>query len=286
MNLSAPKQSLLSHITTELRAINGVKAVVLGGSHAAGTAESGSDLDIGIYYDEEDPFDILDIRTVAQKLSLNDTPVVTGFYEWGRWVNGGAWINTTTGEVDFIYKNIRQITDCIEKAKEGSWENDYEQQPPYGFSSLIYLAETACCIPLYDPENRIAALKEKVQVYPDKLQQSVIQQSLWATEFTNWQAGNFATKADMYATMGCLTRATKSLVNALFAVNKIYPLGDKRALEILEKAAIKPASLTDRVNRILSCKPDTLPACVDELKKLTAEVILLADGKYKPYYPL
>jgi hypothetical protein len=36
-------------------------------------------------------------------------PVVTGTYEWGPWVNGGAWIQTSAGKVDFLYKNLDQV---------------------------------------------------------------------------------------------------------------------------------------------------------------------------------
>src|SRR5450631_2447526 len=58
--------------------------------------------------------------------------------------------------------------------------------PPYGFSSMIYLAETQTCIPLSDLNNLIASLKKDIQYYPVKLKESVIQQSLWSAEFAIW----------------------------------------------------------------------------------------------------
>lgn len=140
MELPNDKQKLLDHITDELKQIAGVKAIVLGGSYAAGLATEDSDLDIGIYYSEQNPFDIKEIKRVAEKYADHELPTVTGFYEWGLWVNGGAWINTVNGEVDFLYKNIDQIAKTIDNAKNGIWENNFEQQPPYGFSSIIFLA--------------------------------------------------------------------------------------------------------------------------------------------------
>ena len=79
-------------LAARLGAIRGVKAVGLGGSHARGLARPGSDIDLGILYSDADPFSIASIRELV--LDLNDTakPVVTGFYEWGAWVNGGAWL--------------------------------------------------------------------------------------------------------------------------------------------------------------------------------------------------
>lgn len=62
-------------------------------------------------------------------------------------------------KVDFIYRNLEQVTTTIQKAKNGEWENHFEQQPPYGFSSIIYLAEINTCISLYDPDAFISLIK-------------------------------------------------------------------------------------------------------------------------------
>jgi predicted nucleotidyltransferase len=286
MKLTNDKQKLLTDLTTELKQVDGVKAIVLGGSYATGMATENSDLDIGIYYYEDNPFDVEKIKNIAKTFSVSEQPTVTGFYEWGAWVNGGAWINTTIGEVDFIYKNIDQISKTIENAKNGIWENDFEQQPPYGFSSIFFLSETHCCLPLYDPEDILRKLKEGVKVYPQKLKQAVIQQSLWAAEFTIWQAEKFAVKFDTFNTVGCLTRATKSIVNALFAINEIYPMGDKRAVSILEQAKQTPPNLTQKIDDILCCNKELLHENVAMLKILFNQIVELADGAYKPYYNL
>ncbi|MBK7098215.1 MAG: hypothetical protein IPH58_07485 [Sphingobacteriales bacterium] len=45
MKISADKQKLLDDFTSELKFIDGVKAIVLGGSHAVGLATGKSDLD-------------------------------------------------------------------------------------------------------------------------------------------------------------------------------------------------------------------------------------------------
>jgi len=286
VKLSDDKQKLLKDITTELEQVEGVKAIVLGGSYATGTATESSDLDIGIYYYENNPFDIEKVNIIANKFAVNDQPTVTGFYEWGAWVNGGAWINTAIGEVDFIYKNIDQITKTIENAKNGIWENDFEQQPPYGFSSIFFLSETQCCLPLYDPEDVLVKLKESVKEYPQKLKQSVIQQSLWSAEFTIWQAEKFANKNDVFNTVGCLTRATKSVITSLFAINELYPMGDKRAISILEQTNARPETLALKIDLILRCNKDPLIDSVLHLIKLFEETVSLSDGLYKPFYKL
>jgi hypothetical protein len=208
------------------------------------------------------------------------------FTTGGRGVNGGAWIKTANGKVDLLYKNIEQITSTIEKAKNGEWENNFEQQPPYGFSSIIYLAETKSCIPLYDPERIIEKLKSEVLNYPAKLKQTVIQQSLWSAEFTIWNADYFAGKRDVYNTMGCLTRAVKNIITALFAINELYPIGDKRAIEYLEKSNIKPAQLKQKIESILCADKNTPDNNIALLKTLWNQTVELSHLAYKPFYNL
>ena len=109
----------------------------------------------------------------------SDDPVVTDFYGWGPWVNGGAWIHTDAGKLDLLYRNLHQVRQTIDEAQRGIVHHDYYQQPVYGFYSVIYLAETAACIPLHDPMGRIANLKRKVAKYPSALRQRIVGDSLW-----------------------------------------------------------------------------------------------------------
>ncbi|WP_300602085.1 nucleotidyltransferase domain-containing protein [Niabella sp.] len=285
ISLPRQKQQLLQQVVDALAPIEGVAAIVLGGSYAQGAATKESDMDIGLYYMPDRPFDTGSIRQVAGRFAT-ETPAVTGFYEWGPWVNGGAWIQTTAGKVDFLYRNIEQVTQTIENAQSGKWKNHFEQQPPYGFSSLFYLAETQCCIPLMDDQGIIARLKETSKTYPSQLKKNVVTQTLWSAEFTIWNAGKFAATGDVYSTVGCLTRAVKDIVSALFAINGLYPMGDKRAIVQLEAAPLKPARLTDKVAQILCADPHTLKKSVQLLQALHREVVALSAPLYEPLFRL
>jgi hypothetical protein len=116
-NIPIEKRSLLSQIVDSLARIPQVVAVVLGGSYASGMQNSASDLDIGIYYSKADPFPLEQIRRIARKIAFPDRPpTVTGFYEWGAWVNGGAWIQTEAGKVDFLYRSLDHVQKTIREA--------------------------------------------------------------------------------------------------------------------------------------------------------------------------
>ncbi|MBZ0304421.1 MAG: nucleotidyltransferase domain-containing protein [Anaerolineae bacterium] len=283
------KRAMLTALTEQLAAIPGLQAVVLGGSYAQGTQRPESDLDLGLYYREQSPFAIDAIRQVASAISPDQPPVVTDFYEWGAWVNGGAWIHTAAGKVDFLYRNLDHVRRVISDAQAGKVALDYAQQPPYGFRSVIYLAETHICLPLVDPVGTIADLKRAVIPYPSRLKAGVIHNSLWSVEFTLLHARSFAGQGDVYNTVGCLTRALSDLTQVLFALNEAYFISDKRALATIETFPLKPDAYAARVTDILAHPGGTAEALaqtVDALSALFRDAVELAGSAYQPKFAL
>jgi hypothetical protein len=252
-NIPENKAKLLQQVIERLSSIPNLEAIVLGGSYASGTQNAGSDLDIGLYYFETTPFSIEDIRQAANATARpGTTPTVTGFYEWGAWVNGGAWVETVAGKMDFLYRNLDHVRRTIQEAQAGICRHDYDQQPANGYYSTGYLAETRICVPLYDPASRIVDLKKEIQDYPVKLKQRIIADSLWSAEFTLIHARGFAEKGDIYNTTGCLVRMAASLTQAIFAINEEFFLSDKKALEKINSFKIVPPAYVEKVLSILS----------------------------------
>ena len=87
--LSPQQRELLSSLAERLGGLPGIKAVVLGGSHARGCAQPGSDIDLYILYSEAAPFSIQSIRELAEVVNDTPQPVVTHFYGWGSTVGRG-----------------------------------------------------------------------------------------------------------------------------------------------------------------------------------------------------
>ncbi len=285
MKLSIPpaKQSLLDTIAARLSAIPGVEAVALGGSYARGRQHPGSDLDIGIYYREDAPFRIEDIRAAAAALSVQGEPTVTGLYGWGAWVNGGAWIHSASGKVDFLYRNLDQVERAIAEAQQGVTQHDFDQQPAYGFYSVIYLAETNVCLPLYDPHGAITRLKQLVACYPAKLKESLVSSALWMAEFSLLHGAGFAEKGDIYSTSGSLTRAASFMTQALFALNETYFMTDKTAMQEIAGFDLRPEGYGRRLGAVLG-QMGELKASVEALRGLWQEVVDLTRGGYKPAF--
>lgn len=279
------KQRLLKRVVECLCRVPEMVAVVLGGSYAAGTSDESSDLDIGLYYREAEPFSITEIRRIADNISSQGAATVTDFYEWGPWVNGGAWIQTEVGKVDFLYRNLDQVERTIRDAQQGIIAHDYDQQPTFGFYSVIYLAEIRACDSLFDPGSQIVRLKHQVEVYPPRLKRTIVGECLWSAEFALRFARKFAACGDVYNTVGCLTRVASNLTQVLFALNERYFIGDKKVMEKIASFPILPGGYVQQITSILASPgktPEELSRTVSHLETLWHSVVLLAGDAYQP----
>jgi predicted nucleotidyltransferase len=288
--LSPQQRELVSSLAKRLGAIPGIKAVVLGGSHARGRAQPGSDIDLYILYSEAAPFSIQSIRELAEAVNDAPGPVVTDFYGWGPWVNGGAWLTIGGQRVDFLYRSLEHMEQVIAEAEAGRYELHYAQQPPFGFFSGAYLGEIAVCIPLFDPEVRLEVLKRQVANYPEALRHAVVQDYLWQAELgITAFAPKFAGRSGAYGTAACLARAVNQLLLVLFALNRKYLMDDKTALAEVAEFERVPREFGRRVQQTLGHlggPPEELRAAVDSVAQLFRETVELTDGLYQSRFTL
>jgi predicted nucleotidyltransferase len=286
--LSPEQRELVSSLTERLRSVSGIRAVVLAGSHARGRARAESDIDLGLLYSESAPFSIQSVRELAEAVNDAAGPVVTDFYGWGPWVNGGAWLTIGGQRVDFVYRSLEHVERVITEAEAGRYELDYAQQPPFGFFSATYLGEIAVCVPLFDPEARLDALKRRVADYPEALRRAIVQDYLWQAEFGLAAfARKFADRADAYGTAACLTRAVNQLVLVLFALNRKYPINDKTALAEIAEFERAPREFGRRMQLTLGRlgdSPAELGAAVESVAQLFQETVELTDNLYQPRF--
>lgn len=287
--LSEDQQALVASLAERLGAIEGVQAVVLGGSYARGRARPGSDIDIGLLYSDAAPFTVPNVREVAEDVNDSAGPVVTGFYAWGKWVNGGAWLTIGGQRVDLLYRSLDQLERVIADAEAGRYELDYAQQAPFGFFSPSYLGDVAACLPLVDPERRLEPLKRRVAQYPEALRNAVVADYLWAAEFEiSAFAPKFAGRSDPYGTTACLARAVSYLVLVLFALNRRYWVHDKAALEEMSGFERVPRDFGTRIEEVFA-RPGRvareLNTSLERTVELVRETVELAGDLYRRRYP-
>ena len=282
--------ALVRGLTEALQGVPGLRAVALGGSYARGMARTDSDIDIGLYYSESAPLCVRAVREVVAGFPGSEGPVVAELFEWGPWVNGGAWLTIAGRRVDLIYRSLEHLERVIVAAERGDHDRDFGQQPPFGFFGPTYLGELAIAVPLSDPTGRIAALKGRVATYPEALRRRVVQDYLWSADFEMHAfAPKFAHRGAIYLTASTIARCVHSLTMALFALNRRYFVNDKTALDETIGFASCPVGFRGRVEALLASigsTPEELEHAVAKASALCREVVGLASEIYVPRFAL
>jgi len=274
---------ILTQVVERVSKIEGIHAIVLGGSRARGTADEHSDIDLGIYYDGKHPFAVTALGAAAKELDDRHADgLVTSFGEWGPAVNGGGWLEMRGNHVDFLYREIGAVRDAIEDCVAGRPRSIYQLGHPLGFHIQIYAGEVHVCRPLYDPTNAIAQLKSLVREYPEKFRTAAVTKHLFDAEFEISIAAKPAARADVMYVAGCLFRAAGFMTIVLYALNRKFFLNEKGAFAESRGFAIKPARFHDTVASVLGCvgtTPADLSKSVVSFQSLAAELRQLATGE-------
>src|SRR5208283_4810375 len=127
-------QQILTDVVARVSKIEGIQAIVLGGSRARGTADERSDIDLGIYYNGEHPFSIEALGAAATELDdRHGDNLVTSFGDWGPAVNGGGWLEIRGNHVDFLYRELGAVREAIEDCVAGRARSIYQLGHPLGF---------------------------------------------------------------------------------------------------------------------------------------------------------
>jgi hypothetical protein len=122
-------------LAERLARIPGVVAVTLGGSRATGTHRDDSDWDFGLYYRGTiDPDDVRALGWPGQVFAPGD---------WGRLVNGGAWLRVDGVAVDLIYRDLAEVLRWTAEAGEGRFEIQREVGYVAGIATYVLAAELA-----------------------------------------------------------------------------------------------------------------------------------------------
>ena len=276
-------EQILSQIATRVSEIEGVQAIVLGGSRARGTADERSDIDLGIYYDGKHPFSTTALGAAAKELDdRHSGGLLTSFGEWGPAVNGGGWLEIQGNHVDFLYREIGAVREAIEDCIACRPRSIYQLGHPLGFHIQIYAGEVHVCRPLFDPAGTVARLKSLVSEYPEKFRTAAVTKHLFDAEFEIMIAAKPAERADVMYVAGCLFRAAGFMTLVLYALNRKFFLNEKGALAESSRFAIKPARFHDTVASVLGrvgTTPAQLSASVASFQSLVAELRKLATSQ-------
>jgi hypothetical protein len=241
--------AVLDVIVPKLVALPGVVAVVLGGSRARGTNRPDSDWDIGLYY--RGGFD----ATLLAGLGFPGHVAQPG--EWGRIVNGGAWLSVEGEPVDVLLRIGPPALHDVDNV-EGHIA---------GLPTYTPVGELAISQVLHGELPRVT--------YPDALRAVAGRRWRWNGAFSLGFAEKYAARGDVTLAAGTMARATVQTAHGVLAERGEWVLNEKgivdaaglgAAHEIIGTSARDPEAAVRKARELLS------PPELDELNARTAGV--------------
>jgi hypothetical protein len=215
-------------LATQLAAIPGVVAVTLGGSRATDTAAPGSDWDFGLYYRGSlNPADVVALGWPGRVFAPGD---------WGRIVNGGAWLTIDGTKVDLIYRDLDEVLHWTAAAEDGRFEIQREIGYVAGIATYVLAGELAL--------GRVLSGELPRPRFPQRLRETA--PAVWfriaagALHF----AEVYADRDDRTACLANLCQAVLAVAQGRLAAAGEWALNEKR---IVERAGL--GSIQDRLGQ-------------------------------------
>ena len=215
--------------------------MTLGGSRATNTAVAGSDWDFGLYYEGGlDPADIVALGWPGR---------VFGPGEWGRIINGGAWLTVDGAKVDLIYRDLDEVLRWTAAAEDGKFEIDREVGYVAGIATYVLAGELAL--------GQVLAGELPRPEFPPKLRETA--PAAWhrlasgALHF----AGVYAGRQDRVACLANLCQAVLAAAQARLAAAGDWALNEKR---LADRAGL------GGIQDLLGRSEQSLPALVSDVQ--------------------
>jgi hypothetical protein len=208
---------LQRHVVERLAKVDGVVAIVLGGSRATGTAKPDSDWDFGVYY--RGHLDTPAIRGVGWEGQVFEPG------DWGGGVfNGGAWLQIDGRRVDLIYRDLDDVERRIAEAEQGRFSREFLAFYIAGIPTYVVVGELSCNRVLHGhlprPEYPEALSKEATERWHDS--------ALMTLDFGRRA---YAVRGDVVGAAGSLARAIFEEAHSRLAARKEWVLNEKGLAE-------------------------------------------------------
>ncbi|HYP97666.1 MAG TPA: nucleotidyltransferase domain-containing protein [Polyangiaceae bacterium] len=236
--------ALVERLTALLLNLPEVRAVAWGGSHASGTADCDSDLDLYVFVDRDIP---LRMREVLVAECGGAIRADLGMTHWGP---GDMWVHSGTEQVvDLIYFQTGWMTEHVEELL-------VQHKVRLGYTTC-FLHTLQHARVLADPSGWLGTLRDRLSEYPEGLRRNIIMHNHQVLRESLPSFGNQLAKAlrraDSVSVNHRLAGLLASYFDILFAFNRQIHPGEKRILHFArERCAKLPLNMEADVKAVLA----------------------------------
>ncbi|MBI1846927.1 MAG: nucleotidyltransferase domain-containing protein [Candidatus Rokubacteria bacterium] len=203
----------VAELCASLGRIDGVEAVTIGGSRAAGMADETSDWDVGVYYRGG-----IDLAPLARYGEVHPPG------SWGRIMNGGAWLSLEGTKVDVLLRDLDVALYWSGQARLGTYEVDallgyLAGAPTYSLMAELALNRTV--------QGHLPAVGE----YPKALSEAGARRWPLHCDFSLTHARTRAGRGDIVGAVGQAAKAVIEMAHALACRRRLWVLNEKKLVE-------------------------------------------------------
>jgi hypothetical protein len=235
---------ILAHSIAERYArLPQVEAVALAGSHASGTADRTSDVDLYVYHQADIP--------VAVRASIATSGAEYAEVDNRFWEPGDEWIDAETGiHVDVMFRTVEWIEGQLDRVLR-------RHEASVGYSTCLWhnvLSSQA----LYDREGWFQALQQDAnRPYPEELVRAIVARNhpilRRSASSYRYQLEGAVARGDVVSVNHRVAALLASYFDILFAINRLPHPGEKRLVEIaLEQCGKLPERMDRQVRELIA----------------------------------
>ncbi|MGH3587687.1 MAG: nucleotidyltransferase domain-containing protein [Pseudonocardia sp.] len=202
---------VVDELVSKLAELPGVHAVVLGGSRAQGTKGPDSDWDFGVYY--RGGFDAEALARLGYQAHVAQPG------EWGRIVNGGAWMSVGGQRVDVLLRDLDRIEGWWDDAREGRFDIDNVPGHLAGLPTYTTIGEMAIAKVLSGELPEVE--------FPPRLREVAEARWRWNGGFSLLHAETHLAKGNTAAAAGMLAKAALETAHGVVAARGVWVLNEK-----------------------------------------------------------
>ncbi len=250
-----PRVSTPDRVVRELlpllrRFCPGEHGIALGGSHAKGSGDQLSDVDVYLFADRVLP------GASRRALVLEELGEAAEAVSWGRdepFTEGGTDFLHRATRVECWLRSTRQVQATIAACRAGEIRREHSVWAVMGFFDHVALADVLAMRIVEDPQGMLARWKAEVAVYPEPLRRAVLGRFMPEAAFwpDNRHYASAVERADVIYVGAIVQQVTQALVQVVFALNGEYFPGEKRLDAALDKLPVAPPALARRLRALL-----------------------------------
>jgi predicted nucleotidyltransferase len=224
--------------------------IALGGSHAKGTADAHSDVDVYLF---ADAFLSAARRVELVTARLGDAAQAVSWGADDPFVEGGTDFSVDGIRVECWLRSARQVESTIADCVEGRIRRERAVWTAMGYFNYVALGDVHAMRIVDDPRGMLARWKAQVATYPEPLRDAILRRFMAEAAFwpENPHYLGAVERADVIYTSAIVQQVLQALIQVVFALNRAYFPGEKKLAGALDKLPVAPPNFAARCEALL-----------------------------------